>query len=104
VNPEDQTQYKALLEALEKEVHVIAEGHGANDKNIQDLQTELEQHRKQVDHRFMVIEVDVRQKLEALDQRLSGEIASITARLGQAQAALPGRRAPRGALKSRKPR
>jgi hypothetical protein len=104
VNPEDQTQYRALLEALEKEVRIIAEGHGANAKNIEDLQAELEQHRKQVDHRFMVIEVDVRQKLEALDLRLSGEIASITARLGQAEAAPPARRAPRGASKPRKPR
>lgn len=104
MNTEDQTQYKALLEALEKEVRIIAEGHGANAKDIKDIQTEREQHRKQVDHRFMVIEIDVRQKLEALDHRLSGEIANITARLDQAQAALPGRRAPRGALKPRKPR
>jgi chromosome segregation ATPase len=104
VNPEDQTQYKALLEALEKEVRVIAEGHGANAKDIKDLQTELEQYRKQLDHRFMVTEVDVGQKLEALDHRLSGEIASITARLDEIEAALPGRRAPPSALKPRKPR
>ena len=68
----EHAQHKALLEDVERQFRVIAEGHAANAKSIEDTRAALEHQIKQVDHRVMVLDVKVHEKLGGLQARVEG--------------------------------
>jgi len=95
---------RALFEKLQDHVRVIAEAHGANTDSIRITRVELERQIKQVDDRVIALDVRVNQKIDALDAKLSGELARITKHLGLDEASHPERPPLRTAAKQRKAR
>ncbi len=77
---EAHTEYKVLLEDLQRRIVVLADGHAANDKNIRDTKVELQEQIRQVDHRLMVLDVNLNQKLKALDTKVEALDAKFTAK------------------------
>jgi aminoglycoside phosphotransferase (APT) family kinase protein len=103
-NTESIRTTQALVEELAGHVRVIAEAHGANTQSIKDTRTELERQIKQVDDRVIALDVRLNQKIDALDTKLSGELARITKHLGLDETSHPEQRLPRGTAKRRKAR
>ena len=77
----EHAQHKALLEDVQRQVRVIAEGHVANAHRIKDTKSALEQQIQQLDHRVMVLDVKVHAKLEDLEARMDTKLEGLEARI-----------------------
>jgi chromosome segregation ATPase len=78
LRPETSSHSEVLAEELERELQVLAEATAANTKSIEDTKTELKVEIKQVDHRLMAFEVDVKKRFEAVDRRFDALERTVT--------------------------
>ena len=72
---------RPLLEDLERQLAVLADGYTANHDAIVATKAELQQQIKQVDDRLIEVDVKLTGKIDALDARLTGKIDALDTRL-----------------------
>jgi chromosome segregation ATPase len=120
---EDRTRFEVLLESVQHDVRVIAEGHGALVERLDRVETRLDQLEARVDRNAIQIAViDARvnslekriaaleKRVDTLDTRVDSLRADTQHQLARVEAHLeidepprPGTRPQRGAPKRRKP-
>ena len=77
----EHAQHKALLEDVQRQVRVLADGQVANAQRIEETKSALEHQIKQVDHRVMVLDVKVHEKLAGLEARMDSKLEGLEARM-----------------------
>ena len=119
---EERARYEVLLEDLQRDVRLIADGHVALTERLDRTEARFEQRFEQVEQQIMVLDVkltqkidalygnvdalDVKftQKIDALDTKLSAELSRIATHLGLNGAPRPQKRSQRRSQRRRKPR
>ena len=80
---EERARYEVLLEDLQKDVRLIAEGHVALTERLDRTEARFEQRFEQVEQQIMVLDVKFTQKIDALDAKVTQKIDALDAKVTQ---------------------
>ncbi len=75
---EERARYEVLLEDLQKDVRLIAEGHVALTERLDRTEARFEQRFEQVEQQIMVLDVKLTQKIDALDTKVDALDVKLT--------------------------
>ena len=75
---EEQARYEVLLEDLQRDVRLIADGHVALTERLDRTEAKFEQRFERVEQQIMVLDVKVNQKIDALDAKVDALDAKVT--------------------------
>ena len=78
----ENTHDKGLLEDVQREIRLLAEAHAGHTVHAARTEAKFEQRFKDVEHQLMALDVKVNGKIDALDTKLSTELARIARHLG----------------------
>jgi hypothetical protein len=82
---------RPLLEDLERQLAVLADGYAANHDATVATRSELQQQIKQVDDRLIEVDVRLTGKIDALDVRLTGKIDALDTKVDALDVRLTGK-------------